>query len=472
MLNYESFFSRGYYVTKKSSNENVLKEWSSLLVGGYRFKFHPKTEFYISQASGEEEYVVFVGKPTCIENPSYSSHEICCKSAKILNDHGFNSFLHYVAYLGGRFLAFVIRNEVSLKVVPDCHATYACYYSDVDGGSFASHVNLLGLVEGLPVNEKARSIVNSSEYKAPGGKYYPALMLPYEKALTLIPNCYIENSYSSGVTYSFRFYPFSNTELHKDLSKSEIIRKFQCALLANLRGIVKDQNFYVSLTGGMDSGVALSSIINSELKSNAKAFTYFNASSPTEGAIKDVMAASGRAFSSGIQHKVLDLKPLDMSSTFHRMYSRSFKLGARFPSLARAYYEELPHDILSLVSTCSETGTAFYRNRDEKEISPEVLANKFSRSAVCKNRDVIESFSDYIDYTQFDKSSLGPIDFYDAFYWEHRNAKWASLWYAEADLSHFTVVPFNQRNIIELMLSLPLKEREEKDILESSLNLY
>ena len=151
------------------------------------------------------------------------------------------------------------------------------------------------------------------------------------------------------------------------------------------------------------------------------------------------------------------------------MYTKSFRYGARFPSLARAYYEELPHDILSLVSTCSETGTGFYRERETKNISADLLARKFSESEIRKNKTLLESFESYIEYSNFRECSLGPLDFYDVFYWEHRNAKWASLWYAEADLSHFTVVPFNQRNIIEVMLSLPFEERLNKIILKESL---
>ena len=184
----------------------------------------------------------------------------------------------------------------------------------------------------------------------------------------------------------------------------------------------------------------------------------------------DLFQASERAYKAGIPHRVVDLKPLDATSSFHKMYSKSFRLGARFPSLAKAYYEDLPHDILSLVSTCSETGTVFYTERSNQNITPELLASKFSPSKIKDNPDVIKSFEEYIEHTMFTEEKLGGLDFYDVFYWEHRNAKWASLWYSEADLSHFTVVPFNQRTLIELMLSIPLEQRASKELLKRSMD--
>ncbi|MCH4225950.1 MAG: hypothetical protein LKF64_13240 [Alcaligenes faecalis] len=468
-MEYNNYFTRGFYFSKKRRIDNCLEGWSCLHVGGYVFQFHPKTSFQIAQSSSGESSVVIIGLPVDLEDFSARPEKIANKSSNLLESDGFEKFQRYIAYLGGRFIAIAIKHAENIIVIPDCHATYACYYTEKNGGAFSSHINLLGKVEELNVNETARSVVNSTDYKAPGGKYYPGLMLPYEEALTLLPNCRLENQFQSSIIANKRFYPFIDLELSCSLSKKNLVSRFNYLLYSNIKGIVKDQDFYVSLTGGMDSGVALSSIIKGGLDKKAKAFTYFNATSVQSTAIKDVMAASQRAFSSNIPHKIVDLKPLELGSHFHQMYSMSFRYGARFPSLARAYYEELPHDILSLVSTCSETGTCFYSGRPEKNISVDLLAEKFSNSEIKKNTIVLESFEKYIEYASFKSSLLGPLDFYDVFYWEHRNAKWASLWYSESDLSHFTVVPFNQRGIIETMLSLPFEDRLNKYILQESL---
>lgn len=468
-MKYNSYYTRGFYLSKKKRVDSFLEGWSCLYIGGYVFQFHPKTSFQVAQGSTGETSVVIIGLPADLEDINAGPQKITNTSLNLLENNGFDAFQKYIAYLGGRFIAVTIKHSRNIIVMPDCHATYACYYTEKNGGAFSSHINLLGTIENLDINEVARAIVNSPEYKAPGGKYYPGLMLPYEKALTLFPNCQLENQFHSSIIKHKRFYPFPNLDLSYNSSKYDLILKFKNLLLLNIKSIVKDQTFYVSLTGGMDSGVTLSSIIKGSLDRKAKAFTYFNSSAVTNEAVNDVISASRRAFSSNIPHKVVDLKPLEIGSSFHKMYTKTFRYGARFPSLARAYYEELPHDALSLVSTCSETGTVFYQERKEKDISAKLLSEKFSNSEIKKNKNLLESFENYIEHSDFKHSSLKPFDFYDIFYWEHRNAKWASLWYAEADLSHFTVVPFNQRGIIETMLSLPSEDRRNKLILEKSL---
>jgi asparagine synthase (glutamine-hydrolysing) len=224
------------------------------------------------------------------------------------------------------------------------------------------------------------------------------------------------------------------------------------------------------MTGGHDSRVTLAAILNLNLKDSARSFTYFRPENPTKDSINDLFTASKIMSECCVQHKVIHLKPTDYGSDFHKMYANTFKHGARHPALARAYFEELPLDILSLVSTCSETGTAFYKERDEKCITPEVLAKKFSPSSINKNPDLIEAFEEYINHVQLFSERILGFDFYDLFYWEHRNDKWASLWYSEADLAHFTVVPFNQRSIIESMLAFPLKDRIDKTVLKNYIN--
>ena len=66
---------------------------------------------------------------------------------------------------------------------------------------------------------------------------------------------------------------------------------------------------------------------------------------------------------------------------------------------------------------------------------------------------------EYRDVTAFDPAVFIDRDWHDMFYWEHRNSKWASLWYSEVDMTGFAIVPYNDRKLIEMMLSLPLEHR-------------
>ncbi len=77
-------------------------------------------------------------------------------------------------------------------------------------------------------------------------------------------------------------------------------------------------------------------------------------------------------------------------------------------------------------------------------------------------------FEQYIRATEFTNDRIGAYDYHDLFYWEHRNSKWASIWYSEIDLSHRVLLPFNSRALIELMLALPFPERRDKVLLKAA----
>ena len=463
----KNIYTRGYILTKERLEVPESLGWSFQQLGGYSLYAEKKTCVYIWETP--DASVVIVGLASDIDDETLTTKEIARKASHLFHSAGADAAIEYIAYLGGRFVCFLIEPHKSLQVIPDCHATYACYYSQSTRPVFCSHINLLAELEGNDVNEYARNIVNSKDYVSPGGKYYPALMLPFENTHILFPNNKLVHQFKDVHVKAERFYPFDHSVFLTKSVDTAKAQKFNSILGKNIRALVKDKIFHISLTAGNDSGVTLASVVRERLAQQAKAFTYFNASRATDMA-EDVFEASRRAYKAKISHKIVELKPLDISSDFHKQYSSSFRLGARYPSLARAYYEDLPHDILSLVSTCSETGTVFYTDRSDPDITAECLASKFTTSKLKNNPDVIKSFEEYIEHTMFTKEKLGGLDFYDAFYWEHRNAKWASLWYSEADLSHFTVVPFNQRTLIELMLSIPLEQRASKELLKRSMS--
>lgn len=466
---YENYFTRGFFVTniEKDSDIEVLEGWEKNVLGKVVFKTQQKTMINKSKrgVGRDEVFHVFIGYPADIYNHELSPSEISQKSLDIYLEDGFESYEKYVAYLGGRFLSFLVKSQGDMVVHPDCHATYACYlFRDKEKVALSSHVNILQKTFDLEVNEDAVAIIKSDNYKSPGGKYYPGLMTPYKGVLPLLPNCRLDISCNKSEVKHNRFYPFVREgKVEENVKESG---DFQRYFDMNLKAIVKDKNFYISLTSGMDSRVTLLSAIKNGLSEKCKTFTYFRGKKSSDDQIEDLVVASKISFSEGIPHKALLIKDIDFKSSFHKMYAYSFQRCARFPSLARAYYEELPHDILSLVSTCSETGMAFYKKRDDYEITPELLSRLFTPSSVNKEDVVIECFSKYIKYSDFEEGRLGWLDLYDAFYWEHRNAKWASLWYSEADLSHFTVIPYNQRDIIESMLAAPLPDRKSKKLIK------
>lgn len=327
------------------------------------------------------------------------------------------------------------------------------------GVLFCSHWTLGAEILGLHADADVAEFMNSPEYVSPGGKYYPALWGPCRGLRNVFPNCVATFELGSGTFTHKRFYPFTALET---ANPENVYPHFLDAMKQAVR-LCSGSSTALSLTAGGDSRAVLAAaVLSGGPLDSSFAFTYARFNDRNREAFDDVVGASKAAFIAGVRHLVLDLPPADFSCDFHRYYAKSFRIGARFPALARLYYENLPHEIAILIGTVAETGTVFYTKRDSSAPTPAILAEKFTSSAARLRPELLQAFEEYQAWTQLESDRLFNLDWHDLFYWEHRNAKWASVWYAEVDLTGFAIAPYNNRRLIELMLSLPEEHRRSR----------
>lgn len=453
----QSSFLRGYVIHSKNLTPSEIKEWKRIsLTPSYDLRFSPKTEVTIDTTSDGRK-IALIGRAFDIFNLSDDIPTIARKSLDKYGNGGFPKALDYISYLGGRFACFLVDND-NITAIPDCHATYSIYVGQNKGMiAFASHWMLAANVLGDPPSEEIRSFMNDPKYIEPGGKYFPGKKTPYNNVSCVFPNCYGVLDASKNEFYHRRFYPSAPLPKMSPESASNIFRE-------TLRLCVSksaDEDSLVGLTSGIDSTCTLAAFKGIYPK-GMKTFTYIKEKNPDFNQIEDVLGASKLAFKEKLPHAVIPVKEVDYGSNFHTLYSKSFRDGARHPSLARSLYENLPHDCTILLSTVAETGTVFYKKRDTPSPDAKILSNKFTQSAASNDPRLIDWMEDYIEYTSFNKENLHGYSWEDLFYWEHRNAKWASLWYGEVDMTGFAISPYNNRHLVETMLSVELEERADK----------
>lgn len=450
---YSEYCPNGFVLCKQKINLH----WEYQHFGDYYFYFSETTTYHISIKNDWQ--VLIIGNAYDL-NTDHIDHKLSEVIAEKLNN-SFDAAVEYITYLAGRFL-IVLRNGNNLTIFPDSHCTYACYWSDVIKGVFTSHLQIFKDYWKLDNNNILSEIMNHKDYISPGGKYFPAMLTPLRSVYPLIANCFI--SHNEDETRHERFYPrISISKKYKGYNKDIIYLLFKNYLLNYFNKVYKPNNTYISLTNGLDSRSILSVALIANKKVDTFTYTKFGGDYPHYE--KDLVGASKCATHAGYPHFILALPALDYGNNFYKMYAKTFSLHARFPVLAQAYYQQLPINASVLISTISETGTVFYTERNEKTISPEILASKWTTSKICKNDLVIEEFAKYIEYTEFYQDKIYDFDFYDLYYWEHRNSKWANIWYQECDLSHRVILPFNCRLINELMLSLNYEDRKSKYLL-------
>lgn len=459
----ESAFVRGYIISDADIElPEQCEGWQGTSFGGYSFYFHPLTKWARFSGGDSDYWVVFIGQAVDLELGETSMPELAKRTHEILTQRDEQAAVEYLAYLGGRFLcAFGKKDEVT--VIPDCHATVALFWTDKDGRFIASsHSRLTATVAGCNQSAKSAGIMESPLYTDAGGKYYPGLLTPFESVLPLFANCLIRNDRQTSSTKHTRFYPWEDVQPLGD--SGVILEAFAQVLERHVQLLTGLGKTNISLTAGLDSRATAFAAAN-QVQEGSYAYTYFRFEGAVGETIQDLLGASDWARELGLPHRIIRLHPYDPAAEWVKMYVQSFPRGARFPALAQCYSENFSDEDISLISTIAETGTAFYKLRDSAEPTPEVLAGKFSRSPIGRSEEMIDIFKEYVEYSEFTTKKLFNLDWHDLFYWEHRNSKWASLWYSELDLSHRVFLPFNSRALIEIMLSLEYSLRESRFLL-------
>lgn len=71
----------------------------------------------------------------------------------------------------------------------------------------------------------------------------------------------------------------------------------------------------------------------------------------------------------------------------------------------------------------------------------------------------VAAFQQFIDDTQH-KKTIGLIDHWNQFYWEHRMSTWHGVLSLERAFYGYPFVPFNVRDIFEAMLGVSWEERD------------
>lgn len=343
-----------------------------------------------------------------------------------------------------------LRNEI----VPVILASGEVYLS--------SHAVLIAHALGDHESTLKTWIMSHKDYVSPGGKALPALVTPFDCAREVFANCYL-SVVDSEVSHR-RFFP---REPLGRLSVEEACEIFIEEVRFNVRAwlAVTDRSYF-ALTAGLDSRAVFASSLDllQESENDVTAMTYHFFERGNKNTVEDLFKANELALNAGINFKIVDVIQLEPGTPMANLYRETFPTWARFPSLCTSFYTQLSHDSSLFIGIGGEIGTVFYAQRDQDQITPEILAKKYAYSAVSDDPRLVGMFEEYIDYVEFHQSKLFNYDFYDLFYWEHRMSKWAAIGYAEYDLSTTVALPMNSRKLIQAMLSLDLEDRKKKAI--------
>lgn len=373
------------------------------------------------------------------------------------------NFFEYFNQLTGCFTLLFVDKE-NLYILGDATGIQTTYYGIINGKRYvSSHMRLLGDILHL---DKAQYIEKLTSYK-----YYPLLgnALPgdlsaFEEVKRVIPNHYVKLTHNEVEIFRF-FYPTTLS-----LQKTEIVDKVGNILKNSLQIIAKKwKKPAISLTGGCDSKTTLACA-----KDVYNEFNYFSYISSEEEKI-DAEGAKFICEHLGLTHSIYhipmedgDLENIETHRDILFWNTGAMRCNNKNDVRKRAYFSQINDFDVEIKSWCSEVGRAYYSKRFNGrkkfgKMTPRKCTTMYkfflhNRKLV---RETDKVFKDYIA-TYFQQAVENAIPWQEQFFWEFRMSSWnGSVITGEHRYSFDITIPYNNRLLLQLLLSVPLEDRIE-----------
>ncbi|MBO5946465.1 MAG: hypothetical protein J6Q69_07660 [Clostridia bacterium] len=436
--------------------------WQSVpvIVGGEVCGYlthHPKTG--VHTVSGEECSLVLVGHaydPFAKES---------CEDAilgSLIKSATYDGFINTLNNVSGVFALMCIRKD-GLVVFGDPTGMQTVFYGIVDGKRYVcSHINLIGDLLGLETSDYVKRLV-SYKYFPLLGSALPSDVTSFENLKRLIPNHYVKLTDDVEIK---RFFEIKRLEL----STEEIAERVKDILSESLSLIAdKWQRPAISLTGGCDSKTTLACANGSYDR-----FSYFSYISNEEERV-DAEAAHKICDELGLPHTVYEISNNDSSfsdiechkSIIFRNAGSARKTNPN-DLRKRCFFDRTDDFDVEIKSWCSEVGRAYYSKRfagRKRFGKPTARKCTTMYKFFLHNRRLVREtdklFGEYISrYMPLDGESRDLVEWQDRFFWEFRMSSWnGNVITGEHRYSFDIAIPYNNRVLLQLLLSAPLSAR-------------
>ncbi|TQL49395.1 hypothetical protein [Ornithinicoccus hortensis] len=462
----DAAFGHGYLLLPRDQPAGRLVErWPTRDVAGHRYHLHPRTR--VTVATGAPGTLVLLGDPLDVGAGIADPDRVAARLLATWRDGDPDAVVREAAYLGGRWTAFLHPgDEGALRVVPDCAASQPVSWADGEHGpALGSSSTLVADALGLPpdpLTVRVYQDLAAAPREHRTVMYPPGQHTEHEGVRRLPPNHLLEIGPGPHPSVRCeRFWPWSDRVERTDLPA--VFADFRERLTAHVGLITGLGRTGISLTAGGDSRTSLAALVPHR-RPGTFAFTYYN---PRQGAREgrhraDLFEASGWAWLAGLGHLVLRWRMPGSQEALAHAWRRMFPVHPPSVGAANSMYLGLPRDLVQLASNLGEIGTANPMPRRPGEFTPRRLAELWQSAPFAAAHDHDAVFADYREATTLTPRALAGYDLHDVFYWEHRMGAWGVRKYAEGDVGHRVMLPFNDRLLLETMLSLPVAQREAK----------
>jgi len=443
-------------------------EWVCQQIGRFRCCVHPDQRAHVLRHEGTDYFLIGHAY-----NPFDMIHEEGAILTRMARAHSTSEheFVRLLNQLTGVFTLGYVRDD-HLVFFTDAASMQATYYGSVAGVAYVtSHWNIIEDLAGPLVRNAYVSRLTRYRYFRLFGKRLPGDVTPFEQLHRAIPNFRYE--YRDGQFTKQRFFP---TEAVTECSEAEYpgLVAEVTTLLGNSAELIaaKWKRPGLSLTGGVDSRLTLAAVTGSSDRSSR--YQYFSYAS-SESEWVDARAARSICEHLGLPHTTYEIPEAEALgpdlASFGELLEWSY--GSIGPAnlndvRKRLYFSRNDDFDVEVKSWVSEIARAYYskrflKHRFPRQPNPRYLTTLYKvfvhdRGLVRSTDQVFARFiAEYLS-----GEAIEQVNWPDLFFWEHGNeAGHGQVITNEHRVSFDITLPYNNRNLLTLMLTAPLSYRIE-----------
>lgn len=440
MTNKDKLKFRGQFLLSAIKN-NLLHNWIEEIAGSNYIYVHPDCEF--SKVIKDNSRVYLIGFAINPHFPEKTSQQIL---EDISDFDSVDDIFGSLYPLTGRFV-LIIDFSGKILIFNDACGLRQVHYTKFENKLFAaSQPLLLQTVIPLTKSSDADDYFRSKYVKYDKEHFLPSGISLYENVYHLVPNHYFDSERFK----QERFWPSVNL---KPSSLEESTQKAALLLKNSIYAANKRYKLALTLTSGRDSRIMLAA--GRDLLEEVFIYTlqYRNLKKKS-GDIRIPINLSSRL---GFSHNLINCKGVE-SEEFRDIYMANSDMAHwdDWGLIANGMHLKYPEGRMAVRGNCAEVGRCVYfkLGRHTKIKSHKV----FKRHYYGYELEFIKKrISEWYKGASF-ADELG-YDVYDLFYWEHRMGGWQAQSQLEWNIIHETFAPYNNRELLEITLSVPAKLR-------------
>ncbi len=463
----ECLFSRGYFITSDSSVNSeaypFYSQWSEQKINNYNIYIHKDQDFYIY--TKDNVSFLMIGHAYNPFNEVYDENILLEQLSKVYFKNPSDIFECINEWTGIHCIFIFDKDIIGVQ---DCAGIKALYYGSInDKICFTSHPQMAADIYGLSMDPFIEKLVTNKFYNI-GNRYLPGDLSPYPELKRIGANVYIKYKNEEQKFSVHRFYPtMPHPEFKTDEEYLEGIKKAHYILNKNIELASKKwPNSAISLSGGTDSKTTLACANGLYDK-----FKYFSfQSKDTE--VTDSIAAHEICSKIGLKHDIYEIPAEnneiedydELKAIIVHSYGYVRGLAEREIRKHITLYKlnEFETEIKSWIS---EIVRVFFERKYgmkfPERLSPRhfsIFQTRYFASPVLLHKSD-KIYKDYMKKFDLTDKKYN-FEHTDLYYWEVRMSSWGMMVTQSLDICHRITFPFNNRKLVELILSLPREKRK------------